>query len=189
MKLLVDGYNLLHASGQFGRPSDPPTLETARRTLLDYIADQLSERDRQQTTVVFDGKDAPRGLPESSTYEKMQILFSRRKTTADQLIAELIEAEQQPKQLRVVSSDHGVQRSARQRGVAYVDSEAWLREIWQSKVQEESPPADKVEPVQSTDDVQHWLRAFAPPPHTRQQPHTPAPPHTIQPKKQPRGKP
>lgn len=163
MKLLVDGYNLLHASGQFGSPSDPPTLETARRALLDFLTQQLTERERSRATVVFDGKDAPPGLPTVSSYEKMQIEFSRRKTTADQLIAEMIAAEKNPRQLRVISSDHAVQRAARQRGVAFIDSEVWLREVRASKVAAQSP-AEKNEPTQSAAAVQHWLREFSPPP-------------------------
>lgn len=177
MKLLVDGYNLLHASGQFGSPSDPPTLETARRVLLDYLTQHLTERERSRTTIVFDGKDAPPGLPAVGTYEKMHIEFSRRKTTADQLIAEMIAAEKDPRQLRVISSDHAVQRAARQRGVASADSEAWLRELRQTKIQTQTP-AEKCEPPQSAADVQHWLREFSPPP-----PHVNK---TI--KKKPRGK-
>lgn len=165
MKLLVDGYNLLHASGQFGSPSDPPTLETARRALLDFLAQQLSERERSRAVIAFDGKDAPPGLPAVSTYEKMHIEFSRRKTTADQLIAEKIAAEKDPRQLRVVSSDHAVQRAARQRGVAFVDSEAWLREVREAQVTTQTTQlAEKIEPAQSAADIQHWLREFSPPP-------------------------
>lgn len=163
MKLLVDGYNLLHASGQFGSPSDPPTLETARRALLDHLTQQLTERERSRATIVFDGKDAPPGLPAVSSYEKMQIEFSRRKTTADQLIAEMIAAEKAPRELRVISSDHAVQRAARQRGVAFADSEVWLRELRQ-KIQQQESPAEKSEPAQSAADVEHWLREFSPPP-------------------------
>jgi predicted RNA-binding protein with PIN domain len=181
MKLLVDGYNLLHASGQFGSPSDPPTLETARRALLDFLTQQLTERERSRTAIVFDGKDAPPGLPAVSTYEKMHIEFSRRKTTADQLIAEMIVAEKDPRQLRVISSDHAVQRAARQRGVAFADSEAWLREIRQSQVTTQQP-TEKNEPVQSAAEVQHWLREFSPPP-----PHVATKKNQTT-KKKPRGK-
>jgi predicted RNA-binding protein with PIN domain len=170
MRLLVDGYNLLHASGQFGSPSDPPTLETARRALLEYLTQQLTERERSRATIVFDGKDAPPGLPAVTTYEK---------TTADQLIAEMIAAEKAPRELRVISSDHAVQRAARQRGVAFADSEVWLRELRQ-KIQQQESPAEKSEPAQSAADVEHWLREFSPPP-----PHVTK---TTKNKNKPRGK-
>jgi predicted RNA-binding protein with PIN domain len=162
MKLLVDGYNLLHASGVFGSASDPPTLETARRALLDFLAQQLTERERSRTTVVFDGKDAPPGLPAQATHEKMQVVFSRRRTTADELIAEMIAAETDPRQLLVISGDHGVQRAARQRGVAHRDSEAWCREL-RERTATPVNSVDKPEPNQSAADVQHWLQEFSPP--------------------------
>ncbi|QDU29824.1 YacP-like NYN domain protein [Anatilimnocola aggregata] len=163
MKLLVDGYNLLHASGVFGHPSDPPTFETARRALLDLLAQQLTEKDRKQTTVVFDGKDAPPGLPSQLSFERISVLFSRRKTTADELIADLIAAEKQPRQLLVISSDHAVQRAARQRGVAHQDSELWIRDLRQQAAAATSTTENRDHP-QSAEDIAHWVKEFAPPP-------------------------
>ncbi|WP_425619322.1 NYN domain-containing protein [Anatilimnocola sp. NA78] len=161
MKLLVDGYNLLHASGVFGHPSDPPTLETARRALLDLLAQQLSAKDRAQTTVVFDGKDAPPGLPERSSHERITILFSRRKTTADELIADLIAAEKQLRQLLVISSDHAVQRSARQRGIAHRDSEEWIRELRQRSAAAAVQPENR-DHAQSPEEIAQWVKEFSP---------------------------
>ena len=174
MKLLVDGYNLLHASGVFGSPTDPPTLETARRALLDFLAQHLPERERTRTTIVFDGKDAPPGLPAETAHEKMRILFSRRKTTADELIAEMIEQEKAPRQLFVVSSDHGVQRAARPRGVSYEDSEVWVRSL-RAKIAIETNTPEKEEPTQSAAEIAQWLKEFSPgtpgktlpPPHSK----------------------
>jgi predicted RNA-binding protein with PIN domain len=133
-------------------------LENARRALLGYLAEHLSDRDRSRATVVFDGKDAPKGLPEISTFQQMSILFSRRKQSADDLIADLILAEKQPRELLVISSDHGVQRSARQRGVAYEDSEAWIRTLRSQPL--EPAPAEKPELHESTAEQQQWLREF-----------------------------
>lgn len=159
MKLLVDGYNLLHASGVFGHPTDAPTLETARRALLGCLAQYLSPRDRARTTIVFDGKDAPRGLPSVQAFESMQILFSRRQQSADDLIAELIAAEKQPRELLVVTSDHGVQRSARQRGIASQDSETWIRALRQSQQTAAAEPVKPLE-AESAAEREHWLREF-----------------------------
>lgn len=170
MKLLVDGYNLLHASGVFGRASDPPTLETARRALLDFLAQHLNERERSRTTVVFDGKDAPPGLPAQGTHEKMQIVFSRRGTTADELIEDMVAAEPAPRELIVVSSDHGVQRAARQRGIQSHDSEQWCRTLRDRAASQPSPVAEKPEAAQSEADIQHWLQAFSPPGNPGKQP-------------------
>lgn len=160
MKLLVDGYNLLHASGVFGEPTDEPTLETARRALLGFLAQQLAARDRSRATIVFDGKDAPRGLPSVQSYESMQVLFSRRQQSADDLIAELIAAEKQPRELLVISSDHGVQRSARQRGCSYEDSEAWVRSLRQTNQSTVEHDPAKPAITESSAERDHWLREF-----------------------------
>ena len=53
MRLLVDGYNLLHASGQFGSPHDPPTLEEV---------DQAREWVRKETIAAVAGMSRPPGL-------------------------------------------------------------------------------------------------------------------------------
>ena len=37
-RLLIDGYNLLFASGVFASPSGPPTLQRTRDALLQFLA-------------------------------------------------------------------------------------------------------------------------------------------------------
>jgi predicted RNA-binding protein with PIN domain len=53
------------------------------------------------------------------------VRFAVRGRTADELLEELIAAEADPRNLLVVSSDHRVQRAARQRGAQYTDSQPW----------------------------------------------------------------
>lgn len=129
MLLLVDGYNLLHVSGLFGPAGAPPTLEQSRLALLEFLAARLSESLRKKTTVVFDAATAPPGLPSQVEHAEILVRFAPRKQTADDLIADLISQEADPRHLTVVSSDHAVQRSARQRGAKFVDSEVWFREL------------------------------------------------------------
>ena len=131
MLLLVDGYNLLHVSGIFGPAEAPPSLEQSRLALLEFLAAQLPATLRKRTTIVFDAAAAPPGLPSQLTLADISIRFAPRKQTADDVIAELISGVADPRHLTVVSSDHAVQRSARQRGAKFVDSEIWLRELKQ----------------------------------------------------------
>src|SRR6476619_135736 len=114
MLLLVDGYNLLHVSGIFGPAGAAPTLEQSRLALLEFLAGHLAEPLRKRTTIVFDAAAAPPGLPSELTHAEISIRFARRKQSADDLIAELISGADDPRHLTVVSSDHAVQRSARQ---------------------------------------------------------------------------
>ena len=131
MLLLVDGYNLLHVSGLFGPAGVPPTLEQSRLALLEFLAVRLSEPLCKKTTVVFDAAAAPPGLPSHMEHAGITVRFAPRKQTADDLIADLIAKETDPRHLTVISSDHAVQRSARQRGAKFVDSEVWFRELRQ----------------------------------------------------------
>ena len=131
VKLLIDGYNLLEAAGQFGSAAGFGTLESARLALLDFLVANLSVADARRTMVVFDAAAAPPGLPATIVHEGITVQFSRRKGTADDLIEELIETVADPRNLTVVSSDHRVQRAARRRRATPVDSETWVRQMRQ----------------------------------------------------------
>jgi len=129
MSLLIDGYNLLHASDVFPADDAPPTLEQSRLALLDFLVENLLPKQLPRTIVVFDAVGAPPGLPREMTHRGLAVRFARRGRTADELIEELIAAEPDPRNLLVISSDHRLQRAARQRGAKFSDSEAWCREI------------------------------------------------------------
>ena len=60
--IIIDGYNLLHASGVFGDARGPLGFEQSRRALLDHLLELLGA-EAEQTIVVFDAADAPDGLP------------------------------------------------------------------------------------------------------------------------------
>lgn len=144
MRLLIDGYNLLHASGVFP-PADDPTLQRARRALLDALAEVLPPKLAAACLVVFDAVDAPPGLPREGAHRGVAFRFARRGGTADELLEELIAAAPDPRNLTVVSSDHRVQRAARRRGAAFADSDAWW--AGQRAVDSSSrPPDEKVVP-------------------------------------------
>jgi predicted RNA-binding protein with PIN domain len=129
MLLLIDGYNLLFASDVFASPAGPPTLQRTREALLQFLADSLDKKYNGRTTVVFDATQAPPGLPHEMTFAGLRVLFSRRGQEADDLLEELIASESAPRELVVVSSDHRVQRAARQRGAKYLDSDQWLKTL------------------------------------------------------------
>ena len=62
MTLIVDGYNLLHASGVFGPDRGARGFEQSRAALLEMLVDLLGDR-ASDTIVVFDAARAPDGLP------------------------------------------------------------------------------------------------------------------------------
>jgi predicted RNA-binding protein with PIN domain len=161
-RLLIDGYNLLFASGVFASSAGPPTLERTRNALLQFLADSLEERLRIRTTVVFDATHAPPGLPHEMSFAGMRVLFSRNPADADALLEDLLETERAPREVLLVSSDHRVQRAARQRGAKYIDSDAWLRELEQARrASENCENKPGQEAWEQSADLQAWLHEFA----------------------------
>lgn len=127
--LIIDGYNLLHACGLARRRYGPGQLERCRAQLLGYLARHLAGHERERTTVVFDAGGAPSDLPRHGTALGMEIWFAPPGKEADDTIEELIAAHSAPRQIRLVSSDHRLQRSVRRRRGTFVDSEDFVSEL------------------------------------------------------------
>jgi hypothetical protein len=162
MALLIDGYNLLHATGIVGRGIGPGTLERSRRALLNFLLASLPESELARTSVVFDAKDAPPGLPRRQLHGAIAVYYAAGYAEADDLLEELIRGDSAPRQLTVVSSDHRVQRAAKRRGARAVDSPVWYAEVLRQRRAEIAPstePLDK--PAELTpDEVNRWLAEF-----------------------------
>ena len=164
MPLLIDGYNLLHATDIFGDDTGPNTFQRSREALLAFLAASLNEGERRQTTIVFDAAEAPPGLPNHYTVEGLQVIYARDYPDADTLIEEMIEEHTAPRGVLVVSSDHRVQRAARRRGAKYTDSERWYSELWQRRIelrrnQQKSVPEKPVGQL-STEEIAYWVEQF-----------------------------
>lgn len=129
MLLLIDGYNLLNTCDIFPRGRQAGTLAAAREALLKFLAQTLDPKLRSRTTIVFDAASAPPGLPRQASWEGISVQFAPRKSTADEVLEELIGSAADPRHLLVVSSDHRVQRAARQRGAQWIDSEKWYADL------------------------------------------------------------
>jgi len=164
MALLIDGYNLLNVTGIFGQEGPGTALHRTRLAFLEFLAESFTKRERSQTTIVFDAAGAPPGLPHTISHAEMTIHFARRHSNADEMIEELLEACQAPRSLVVVSSDHRVQRAARQRGAAFVDSDKWYAEIVAMRRQQQRRKDDgaaKPGGAPSPDELAYWMREFA----------------------------
>jgi predicted RNA-binding protein with PIN domain len=155
--VLIDGYNLLHASGVFGNVGRT-SLESSRQALLDWLGEVLSDAQRQRTTIVFDAREAPPGLPRSANKHGIQIHFAPRGREADDLLEELIRSHSSPRALTVVSSDHRLHRAARRRRATPVDSDTWVAALRVKPTDEELEPKRQV--VLEPDEVNEMLRDF-----------------------------
>ena len=159
MAILIDGYNLLNATGVEGTGRGTE-LERARRGLLRFLSRALTEEERATTTLVFAAHHAPPRLPAHEAFHGMTVLFSRGYPEADDLIEELIASDHAPRRLLVISSDHRLHRAARRRKATPIDSDVWMATL---EARGPSPTTDW--PQATTTDglpTEHdWLQEFS----------------------------
>jgi predicted RNA-binding protein with PIN domain len=162
MTLFIDGYNLLHASGILGRGVGPGGLERSRTALLNFLVESLDARTLQRTTVVFDAREAPPGLPRRVNHRGLAVRFADPGCDADEVIEELIRADSAPRRLTVVSSDHRLHRAAKKRGARAVDSDVWYHEILRSRINRVRGKRSSAKPSEppTEAEVHYWLRQF-----------------------------
>ncbi len=60
MAILIDGYNLLNVTGIFGEAGPGTALHRTRLAFLNFLASSFNERQRGNTTIVFDAFGAAR---------------------------------------------------------------------------------------------------------------------------------
>jgi predicted RNA-binding protein with PIN domain len=157
--ILIDGYNLLHASGVFGNVGRT-SLEASREALLDWLGNVLSDAQRRRTTIVFDANDAPPGLPRSGEKHGIQIQFAPRGSEADDLLEELISAHSSPRTLTIVSSDHRLHRAARRRRATPVDSDKWIVQLRLDPTDDDPDSEPDRHERLDPDEVNDWLEKF-----------------------------
>jgi predicted RNA-binding protein with PIN domain len=158
MKILIDGYNLLHASGIFGGVRGQRGFEASRVALLNEVARLLGHA-ATTATVIFDAADAPPGLPERSTHEGIAVRFARGYDSADSLIEEIIEEHHSPTALTVVSSDNRVIAAARRRRAKPVGSEEWFASL-RGAAKAAGRPRDGKPPEPGPEGAEEWKRYF-----------------------------
>ena len=158
MTLIIDGYNLLHASGVFGEDRGPRGFEQSRVALLDMLLDLLGDQ-AASTIVVFDAARAPDGLPSRLTHGGIRVWFAREYPDADSLIEELVENDDAPSSLMVVSSDRRLQVAARRCRATAISSEEWLLTKRQER-RDRRRPRDVKPPEPSPADVEGWKKYF-----------------------------
>lgn len=181
IRLLIDGYNLLHATGAISQGRGPGRLAKARERMLGQIAAELTEEERQATQVVF---DTQRSIDDEhgTSVRGIRITYAVGFAEADELLEQLIRQHPQPRMLTVVSSDLRVQRCAKARKAQAVGSDQWLMELLDrherrtpaapastGDIVESAARSDSLRPNEadvdretrlSNDEVQAWLKEF-----------------------------
>ncbi len=167
--LILDGYNVMHAAGLGNFRSQQGALQNARSALLGLIADSLTDRERTRTHVVFDAMNAPTGVARTYQVHALKVEFAAPGHDADTVIEDLIRDHNSPRQVRIVSSDHRIQKAAKRRRCRFVDSEVWLNELHKRRERRNSRskgPLTAEEAVKfggklSADELSRWVSEFS----------------------------
>jgi predicted RNA-binding protein with PIN domain len=125
--ILVDGYSVMHSWKKLRRPAGR-SLEQRREALLSELQ-QYADHTGQRVTVVFDGY-AAKHQPESTTKPgEVEVLFSTKNKTADDLIERQVGQAARPDQIQVVTSDNVERQIVEGLGAASVSSETFELEV------------------------------------------------------------
>ena len=154
--LIVDGYNLLHASGLARQSYGPGGLERARERLLTELASWLDESQRRRTVVVFDARGSFHTYRATQHRHGMRIEFPARSREADDRIEDLIRENTAPRSLTVVSGDRRLQRAIERRRGQYESGPQFFRRL-RSEAEHQPPEADKPDPTPPTErEIAQW---------------------------------
>ena len=118
MHILIDGYNLIRQSASFRR-FDRLSLEMGRNALVQSLA-AYKKQTGHRVTVVFDAWESGFLSEERDRYGGINLLYSRKGETADDLIKRMIENRKE--ELVVVTSDRAIADFASHRGVSAIAS-------------------------------------------------------------------
>ncbi|MFC7535402.1 NYN domain-containing protein [Actinoplanes sp. GCM10030250] len=121
--LVVDGYNVTK------RGFADMSLEQQRKRLITGLGG-IAAQTGDEITVVFDGAERVHGLPPAP--RGVRVLFSRKGTTADELIRQLVRAEPPGRPVVVVSSDREVADGVRRHGAYPMGADSLLRRLSRS---------------------------------------------------------
>jgi predicted RNA-binding protein with PIN domain len=153
MTLLVDCYNLLHASM-------PPSLAGLDEAWLCRLL-AVSRPAEGRIVVICDGLVKPAG-PQRSPIAAVQLVYSGKERSADDLIIDSINRDTAPRRLTVVSNDRKIQNAARRRRARLCTCAQMIHEL-AGTIGAPALPQDSSKPIaESLTDTQvrQWLKTF-----------------------------
>jgi predicted RNA-binding protein with PIN domain len=125
--VLVDGYSVLHAWPKLRRLAGR-RLEQQREA-LERVLGQYADHTRRKVTVVFDGYAAKRKPDAVAPSPGIDVLFSERGKTADDVIERMVAQAEQPAGILVVSSDNMERHTVESLGAQSMSAELFEAEV------------------------------------------------------------
>jgi len=156
--ILIDGYNLIHASRGADFDWTDLGLEDARRALVDFLATRRRPQ-KERITVVFDGVSG--AYPRASAAHGIEVVFSESGDTADKVICKMAAAAPNPRAVLVVSDDREIRSKALAIGAKVVAARGFLRRAEEeSEKRRRAGPPEPREKYTGTDpgQVERWRK-------------------------------
>lgn len=159
--ILIDGYNLLHASAGTDHDWMPLPLEDARSAMVDFLATRRWGR-RERITVVFDGSGTSALDMRAENQRGIEVLFSEAGVTADEVIQQIVRDAPNPRKILVVSADREIRDFVIRHGAKVIAPSSFLstsEEHHQQRRRHTGEPPEKYRGA-GPGEVEHWRRIF-----------------------------
>jgi hypothetical protein len=126
-RILVDGYSLLHTWKDLV-PGEPRHSARAREALI-HVLTQYADSISAPVTLFFDGAGAPKDTPDSISPDSLEIVFSRKGKTADDLIERTAFRLKPHGEALAVTNDYAERDTVISMGGTAQSCEEFIREI------------------------------------------------------------
>ena len=155
-RLVVDGYNIIHAWPDLARSLRTESLEDARRRLVTRLAEYRASTGND-VLVVFDARRRTRGSPDSEVVEGVEIRYGSTRESADHVIERLMyETSRRGGVLELIlaTDDHLQRDLVRAMGVPTMSSRALLAEVERAEGERSGEIRRRVEGLDAEDRIE-----------------------------------
>ena len=153
---IIDGYNLGFKIPSIAKRISAGDTDRAIQSIKSYLVNELLQK-ANQIIIVFDGKKGNSGG--NSRQGKIQVIFSKKPETADDIIRRHIRSIKNADQWIVVSSDAEIRNTAKDMGATAISSESIIARTNQN--QKDTLFKNSKEKYQPENvDVNYWLEKF-----------------------------
>ena len=157
MAIIIDGYNVLHASRWLA--SDWKGVDRAQFCRL---LGSLARHSGEKITVVFDALPSdPSMAPEKVS--NIEVIFSGHGRTADDVIIQMIKSSSGPRDLTVVRSDRDIKAAAKRRGCKVTTAGEFIKnsasQLTRARSKQHHEPEQKQKGL-TRSETDQWLSEF-----------------------------
>ena len=127
--ILVDGYSVLHAWPRFVTRKARALSLHQRREMLVKLLRQFADHSGRRVTVVFDGYAAKHKPETEEPAHGVEIVFSERGKTADDVIERMVAEAENRTRIQVVTSDNTERGTVEAMGAGSMSAELFEAEM------------------------------------------------------------